>query len=198
MISELLHDEELIRKVISDLLNVTKYMNLGIMIALAYGAVYLLYVLGCRIMKKEFTTGSAIAVFALLIYLISILYIVFMSREPGQYDGVNLKLWSSWGNSTLKRAMFIENIIMFIPMGILLPGAFKRFRNPLVCILTCMILSCTIELVQYLFKLGFVELDDLVTNTLGGAIGWFIWGVLWLICLIIRNLFSNPHKKQKN
>ena len=68
MISVLLHDEELIRKVIADLLNVAKYMNLGIMIALAYGAVYLLYVFTCKILKKErkFTTGSAIAVFALL------------------------------------------------------------------------------------------------------------------------------------
>ena len=200
MISELLHDEDLIRTIISDLVGVTKYMNEGIVIALAYGAVYLLYVLFCKITKRKrkLTTGHAIAVFALLIYVTSLLYIVFVSREPGQFEGVNFDLWSSWGSTTLKKAMFIENIIMFIPMGILLPGAFKKFRNPIICILTCTILSCLIEYIQYLFKLGYAEIDDVVTNTLGGAIGWLIWGVLWLICLIIKNIFGDSGKKHKN
>ena len=83
-------------------------------------------------------------------------------------------------------------------MGILLPGAFHKFRNPFTCVLTCIVLSGTIEFVQYKFKLGFAELDDVVTNTIGGAIGWMVWGVLWLVCLIIGNLLSDIRGKQKN
>ncbi|WP_051204424.1 VanZ family protein [Butyrivibrio sp. VCD2006] len=198
MINEILNNEELIKMVISDLMGVTKYMNVGILIALAYGAVYLFYVIGCKFLKKDrkLSTGHAIAVFALLIYLTSILFIVFVSREPGQFEGVNLELWSSWGKTTLWRAMFIENIIMFIPMGILLPGAFRKFRNPLICVITCVALSIIIETVQYIFKLGIFELDDVVTNTLGGGIGWLIWAVLWLVYLGIGKIFSNSRKEK--
>ncbi len=196
MISQFLTENEaLITQVLSDIQGMTKYMHIGISIALVYGVVYLVYVILCKVLKKErrLSAGHAISVFALLIYLTAILFIVFMSREIGQYDGVNLHLWSSWGITTKRKALFIENIIMFIPMGILLPSAFKKFRNPIVCIVTCALMSCFIEQTQFMFKLGFAEIDDVVTNTLGGAIGWLIWGILCLFFLII----TSPFRKKK-
>ncbi len=192
MISNFLQDNEaLIRLIMSDIQGMTKYIHIGVGIALVYGVLYLLYVIFCKITKRErkLSAWHAISVFALLIYLTAILFIVFMSREAGQYDGVNLHLWSSWGITTRRKALFIENIIMFIPMGMLLPSAFKTFRNPFVCIFSCAVMSCFIEQTQFIFKLGFAELDDVVTNTLGGAIGWIIWGILWLICQIIHGIF---------
>ncbi|WP_051205687.1 VanZ family protein [Butyrivibrio sp. FC2001] len=192
MISNFLQDNEaLIRLIMSDIQGMTKYIHIGVGIALVYGVLYLIYVIFCKITKRErkLSAWHAISVFALLIYLTAILFIVFMSREAGQYDGVNLHLWSSWGITTRRKALFIENIIMFIPMGILLPSAFKTFRNPFVCIFSCAVMSCFIEQTQFIFKLGFAELDDVVTNTLGGAIGWIIWGILWFICLIIHGIF---------
>ncbi len=192
MISNFLQDNEaLIRLIMSDIQGMTKYIHIGVGIALVYGVLYLLYVIFCKITKRErkLSAWRAISVFALLIYLTAILFIVFMSREAGQYDGVNLHLWSSWGITTRRKALFIENIIMFIPMGMLLPSAFKTFRNPFVCIFSCAVMSCFIEQTQFIFKLGFAELDDVVTNTLGGAIGWIIWGILWLICQIIHGIF---------
>jgi glycopeptide antibiotics resistance protein len=192
MISNFLQDNEaLIRLIMSDIQGMTKYIHIGVGIALVYGVLYLLYVIFCKITKRErkLSAWHAISVFALLIYLTAILFIVFMSREVGQYDGVNLHLWSSWGITTRRKALFIENIIMFIPMGMLLPSAFKTFRNPFVCIFSCAVMSCFIEQTQFIFKLGFAELDDVVTNTLGGAIGWIIWGILWLICQIIHGIF---------
>ncbi|MCR5343038.1 MAG: VanZ family protein [Butyrivibrio sp.] len=175
----------------SDIQGMTKYIHIGASIALVYGVLYLIYVIFCKITKRErkLSAWHAISVFALLIYLTAILFIVFMSREAGQYEGVNLHLWSSWGITTRRKALFIENIIMFIPMGMLLPSAFKMFRNPFVCIFSCAVMSCFIEQTQFIFKLGFAELDDVVTNTLGGAIGWIIWGILWLICQIIHGIF---------
>ncbi len=192
MISNFLQDNEaLIRLIMSDIQGMTKYIHIGASIALVYGVLYLIYVIFCKITKRErkLSAWHAISVFALLIYLTAILFIVFMSREAGQYEGVNLHLWSSWGITTRRKALFIENIIMFIPMGMLLPSAFKMFRNPFVCIFSCAVMSCFIEQTQFIFKLGFAELDDVVTNTLGGAIGWIIWGILWLICQIIHGIF---------
>lgn len=71
--------------------------------------------------------------------------------------------------------MFVENIIMFIPFGVLLPILFREFRNGWLCVLTGFICSCSIEIVQHITQTGFLQLDDVVTNTTGTLLGWFIW-----------------------
>lgn len=198
MISSFFQDNEaLIRIIVTDIQGMAKYVHIGLGIAIVYGVLYLLYVIIWKFLNKKrgLSAWHAISVFALLIYLTSILFIVFMSREPGQYDGVNLHLWSSWGITTRRKALFIENIIMFIPMGMLLPAAFKRFRNPFFCIVSCAIISCLIEQTQFIFKRGFAEIDDVVTNTFGGALGWVVWGILWIICLVIRRIFARIRRK---
>ncbi|WP_026524927.1 VanZ family protein [Butyrivibrio sp. MB2005] len=170
-------------RILEDISDVSKYASAGIVIALIYGAVYLLYTLICKLMKRERKLGMdhAVAVFMLLIYMTAFVYIVLMSREADTYSGVNMELWSSWGHSVTTKAFFIENILLFIPMGILMPSAFKAFRKPFVCIPVCMLVSLCIETIQYSFGLGIAELDDVITNTAGGAIGYIIWLILLFI-----------------
>lgn len=55
------------------------------------------------------------------------------------------------------------NILLFIPLGFLI-GGWKG-------ILCGFILSCGIELTQYFCRLGYCELDDVLNNTIGSAIG---------------------------
>lgn len=61
------------------------------------------------------------------------------------------------------------NIALFVPLGFLLPIAFKRLKwwqVDLICLGT----TCIVELVQPLFgRAG--DLDDVITNALGGVIG---------------------------
>lgn len=170
-------------RILEDISHVSGYAGVGFAIALVYGAVYLLYTLICKLMKRERKLGMdhAVAVFMLLIYITAFIYIVLMSREPDTYSGVNLQLWSSWGHSVTTKAFFIENILLFIPMGILMPSAFKIFRKPYICIPACMLMSLCIEVIQYSFGLGIAELDDVITNTAGGAIGYIIWLILLFI-----------------
>jgi len=72
-------------------------------------------------------------------------------------------------------AMFVENIIMFIPFGVLLPILFGKFRSGWACVLTGFICSCSIEILQHIIQTGYLQLDDVVTNTTGTLLGWFIW-----------------------
>lgn len=72
-------------------------------------------------------------------------------------------------------AMFVENIIMFIPFGVLLPILFRKIRNVWLCVLAGFICSCSIEIVQHITQTGYLQLDDVVTNTMGTLLGWFIW-----------------------
>ena len=57
-------------------------------------------------------------------YLLPILLLpsdCLFSREAGSRKEISLVLFETWGHSFHMHAMFIENIIMFIPFGVLLP-----------------------------------------------------------------------------
>ena len=67
----------------------------------------------------------------------------------------------------------INNILAFIPFGVLFPG--KRWKWLL---LIAVLFSAGIEAVQYAFNLGWCEIDDVICNALGALIGF---GVLkWI------------------
>ena len=56
-------------------------------------------------------------------YLLPILLPFRLSyfQEKGSRKEISLVLFETWGHSFHMHAMFIENIIMFIPFGVLLP-----------------------------------------------------------------------------
>lgn len=72
---------------------------------------------------------------------------------------------------------FILNIIMFVPLGALLPLVFPGLNNAgtVRIALTGLILSITIEAVQGIFMLGHVQTDDVIANVLGAVLGWILY-----------------------
>ena len=94
------------------------------------------------------------------IYILIILWITLFSREPmttrifrGLFWEIEMGYWNN----------IIQNILLFIPLGFLIGG--KRG------IIAGVLLSIGIELVQYIAVLGYCELDDVLNNTTGTAIG---------------------------
>ena len=69
------------------------------------------------------------------------------------------------------------NICMFIPMGYLLPYVFDWFRRNVArrVIPVCFLASLLIENIQLVSRHGFYDLDDIITNTLGGIIGRLLY-----------------------
>lgn len=65
------------------------------------------------------------------------------------------------------------NSILFLPLGLTLPhAAAGRAKHPaLLAVATSCAFSVLIEVCQYIFKLGYAEVDDVIFNTLGAAIG---------------------------
>ena len=78
-----------------------------------------------------------------------------------------------------------------------MPSAYSVFRKPYVCIPTFFIISCFIEAMQYFFELGIAEIDDVLTNTLGGVIGLLIYGILLLFHLIFKSFNKKDEEKKK-
>lgn len=63
----------------------------------------------------------------------------------------------------------LANVALFVPLGFLLPTAFKRLRwwqTDLICLGA----TCLVELVQPFFGRA-CDLDDIIMNALGGVIG---------------------------
>jgi len=69
----------------------------------------------------------------------------------------------------------LGNIIGFIPLGILLPVLFARLQKAGKTILSVFLISLGFETIQLLFDLGVFDADDLLLNTVGGAIGYIIY-----------------------
>jgi glycopeptide antibiotics resistance protein len=69
---------------------------------------------------------------------------------------------------------FVGNIVMFIPIGVLLPLLWKRFDRAWRTIGTGFLLSVCIELLQ-LPQMRSSDVDDLWLNTLGASVGYILY-----------------------
>ena len=66
------------------------------------------------------------------------------------------------------------NVIMFIPLGFLLPRVFtglQKFRRG---ILATVLIIIAVELTQLFTLLGSCDIDDLILNVIGAAFGYII------------------------
>jgi glycopeptide antibiotics resistance protein len=128
-----------------------------------------------------------ILIYVLYVYCFIVVSITFLSREPGSRDGVDLKLFSTCSQNIYNNRYPIENIILFVPFGFLLPLIWNRFYNAVTCIVAGFIFSIAIEVSQYLTKRGFFQTDDIITNIVGTILGF---GVAFTFRLIINNVKS--------
>ncbi len=74
-------------------------------------------------------------------------------------------------------AQVYMNMMLFVPMGYLLPYVFGFFRSRASVrpVLACFVISFLTENLQLIFKRGFYDMDDLLANTFGGLIGQFLF-----------------------
>lgn len=83
----------------------------------------------------------------------------------------------------------ILNAILFLPLGLSLPFALPpRFgRRVPVTVLTGMLLSVSVEAIQFFFALGICETDDVIINTFGAFLG----ATSWWACAGLERLIRN-------
>ena len=76
----------------------------------------------------------------------------------------------------------ILNIILYIPMGYLLPFVWEKLQSPKwvswPVVGIGMLCSVLTEVTQLVFRIGLFELDDIMNNTLGCLIGYVIYSFI--------------------
>lgn len=69
----------------------------------------------------------------------------------------------------------LGNIIPFIPMGFLIPMAFPSQRNIMKTMIFCFLLIGSIEILQFVFFLGSLDIDDMILNQISCATGFMLF-----------------------
>lgn len=84
------------------------------------------------------------------------------------------------------------NILLFIPIGFLLPIVIKKpvWLPPIIGIG----ISIIIELIQLITHRGLCETDDVISNTIGFLIGFAAFWLIKGIALLIRHFISKDKK----
>ncbi|WP_336773518.1 VanZ family protein [Paenibacillus sp. MMO-58] len=86
--------------------------------------------------------------------------------------------------ANLKRFAFANvmgNILIFIPLGVYLP-LFKN--NYITNVLSIIMLSLFVEIIQGLLGIGTADIDDIILNSIGGCVGLIVYRFL---LFILRN-----------
>lgn len=159
--------------------------------------VVMLPVFLCILRWKPLVRGTALTVF--VIYILGNLSFTLLNREGIYSDGLptfdnyRQAFYLDYGlNETLRmipegisetlqhihigsytaaREVFL-NVLLYIPMGYLLPFMIKPMRySVLACTTVGFLCSCATEYAQLRYNLGYFQVDDIMNNTFGCLIG---------------------------
>ena len=108
---------------------------------------------------------------AIIISLFCVLFITIISRTPTLIRTVHLvPLWSYTSHGHGKQILL--NIALFVPLGFFLSSTFSKSNRPVLWpILSALLVSATVEVNQFLTYRGILDVDDLISNFFGAAVG---------------------------
>ncbi|MGC4376981.1 VanZ family protein [Fictibacillus sp. Mic-4] len=109
------------------------------------------------------------------------------------FDSIRL-MWRS-GSYWLIFKNIIGNILLFFPLGFLLPLISRWFANWQVMIVIGFGTSSIIEILQYKYFERIFDIDDILLNGLGTLVGLMLFKVCRFIYRVVeRNLFKYKRK----
>ena len=141
--------------------------------------------------------------FTFVTYSYCVLQLTILSRTPvPQYDDIDWVFLSRWFDNNEQKAFYIANIVMFFPLGILLPMAGKPMRHILIAAPVATACSIGIEAVQLKYHLGACQLDDVLLNSFGFLMGFLVYlalaDVYGLLSAIAKFLYRHSKELLKN
>ncbi len=164
-------------------------MNLGAVFLI----VFLIYRISCYLKKRKFNIYQEIGVWILFFYLVVVASVTLFKHGvfefPIQVDTLKWRINLIPLVETIKMLtdgwvvgyswyQVLANILVFIPLGFLLPILFKQFRQGLTVLLAGITGSLLIEIFQILTPRNIVDIDDIIFNTIGALLGYMVYLIL--------------------
>lgn len=157
----------------------------ALIIALVFiGGSYLSYALyRKRGGRRNVTARQVIATFLILAWFVVVMVLTTFSRGANYEGWVNFQLFSgyvnAWNQWSLQEwQLIIFNMLMFAPLGFLLPLLGQTTRRFSPVLLLSLLITLGIECIQMLSRRGIFELDDILHNTLGSMAGYFVMSAI--------------------
>lgn len=136
----------------------------------------------CFLLRKRVPPAKQLAYFLLgacVIIVLAATVIVGASKTSAADRSINIipfrVFQETWDMpETKKIAQTAANVTMFVPLGFMLPVAFRKVRSFWKTALALALFSFAIEFTQY-FTGRSADIDDLMLNTLGGILGYLFF-----------------------
>ena len=172
-------------------------LTVGI-IVLATGIVtgIMMIVNGARLLKTKHIIRT-LGTILFILYVLALIYFLFFSEEYGRaameerqyrYNLIPFveirRFWvyrKQLGVMAVVTNLF-GNVIGFLPFGFILPVILDKMRSGWLIVLAGFGLSVTVEVIQLITKVGCFDVDDMILNTAGAALGY----LLFFICDHLR------------
>lgn len=133
-------------------------------------------------MGKVLFVGYIIVLVWILLFKFSVSFSDVVSQFNNQSRSINLIPFkdSLVLNQRIGFSEMINNLLIFVPFGGLL-GIIDKDSSFVKKIMYIFLFSLSIETLQFIFGLGTTDITDIITNTLGGALGILIYSSLKLL-----------------
>lgn len=152
-----------------------------------FAAFFVLLLVVDKIRGKKLKPGRSLAVSALVVWVVLILMLTIIYRRDNGYRTYNFDLLRTYkriingSDRTFKDVGY--NMLMLLPMGLFIPIIWDKVKFIHV-LLICGGFSMCIEITQFITCRGSLELGDLLHNTMGALIGY------WM-CMFFKWIFRH-------
>ena len=198
----------LIYEAVADIWSAFKeYNNQAILFAIAAVIIYSVAIIMHNVINafrgKQFLNGFKVAakmcIFAIFgMYASYAICLTLSGREAGSRTGMpslvpGATIFTGSGISIFS----VENWLLFIPFGVLVPILWKYNRSVIMTGLLAFISSVTIEVTQFITARGYFEVDDILLNTFGAICGYVIFACCYDGFLGIKKRIITDIAKEK-
>lgn len=124
-------------------------------------------------------------------YLVLLVYLLFFAERYGRGTDAGRRInlaplreirrFLNSRDTLGVRAVFLNvygNVLLFVPFGAILPVLHRNFRKFPVTLICGILLSVSVELMQYISCRGSCDVDDVLLNTLGCTAGYVIFALI--------------------
>ncbi|MFS0868508.1 VanZ family protein [Paenibacillus xylanilyticus] len=142
--------------------------------------------------KRSITRRQFVALFLILGWIGIVMTLTTFSRGANYEGWINIELFSGYINAWNKWSMsefqlIIFNMLMFVPLGFILPHIGMKTRRFKPVLLISLLVTLGIETFQMITGRGIFELDDILHNTIGSMAGYLLMDAI-LISVELRKI----------
>ena len=133
--------------------------------------------------RRRFDKTQCVAAILLSLYMVVLLYYTVVGRYSHEEYDYQIHIFYSY-RFLLEQFDFQSirqlaiNLLMLVPVGFLLSVIIKGKGKYVIVFVLCLLLTVFIESMQLWTKCGSFEVDDIINNMIGAAIGAWVYALI--------------------